>query len=147
MCLIKQKGEAQVAVEDITTYKILDNFRSLYYPFKYEPKRLYSTEMKEDKDWIVADSDAEDALEEEYGEKWRESHKDELMIIGQGYHSCKTIGRAERLKLGYGGICHIYVCTIPKGSLYYEDISDLVVSNQIVIDKILEYGEHKKTSR
>ena len=57
-----------------------------------------------------------------------------LMITGasyaQGFHSALSKKRFKEL-----AYCNssIYKCVIPKGSEYYENLSGLIVSNQIII--------------
>lgn len=127
MCLITRQKEPLIAEEDITVYKILTGRRAaIYYYFKYEKDLLYVTVMQKALDIMPADS---------YVMATYHTSKD-IISIGEGFHACTTIGRAEMLR-GVGE--YIFKATIPKGSLYYKDETDLIVSDKIIIhDKITE---------
>jgi len=128
MCLITPFKEPKVAEEDMTVYKILtDNQHSSFYsPFYYNLGELYETKMEESEEWLYADETAQKSTRRPYND---------LICIGKGFHSCNTIERAEELKEGLIQKRHVFECTIPKGSMYYEDTSGLLVSNQIIVNK------------
>lgn len=56
-----------------------------------------------------------------------------LFSYGAGFHSMSR-ARLKNCKLNTEQI--ITECTIPKGSLYYRDKTGLIVSNQIIVNKI-----------
>ena len=58
-------------------------------------------------------------------------------IIEEGYHSYSTFERAQ-YRLGYNSNLKIIECIIPKDSEYYVNSRDEVVSSNIIVtDKIL----------
>ncbi len=63
-----------------------------------------------------------------YGDFWRTDVN--LVSYAQGFHSALSKKRFKEL-----AYCNssIYKCVIPKGSEYYENLSGLIVSNQIII--------------
>lgn len=71
-------------------------------------------------------------LTKKYGYDWRES--DEIIAIGTGYHSAKSMQRF-RDEVDMDDNYVYYKCIVPKGSLYYEDATDLLVSNNLIITK------------
>lgn len=133
MCLITPYKEKKIVEEDMIVYKTLTpDVRSVLQGFLYELDKLYETEIKESNDYCAADQFAIERLEYA-GYFYRNAPKDdELISIGQGFHSCRTIERAEEL---VDPNERIFSCTIPKGSEYYEDLSDLLVSNKIIINE------------
>lgn len=133
MCLITPNKEKKIAEEDMIVYKaLMPDARSVLQGFLYELNKLYETEIEESDDWCAADSYAINALNEADYNYGTSRSDDRLISIGEGFHSCKTIERAEEMKDPNE---RIFSCTIPKGSEYYEDLSDLLVSNKIIINE------------
>lgn len=134
MCLITDQKKPKIAEEDMTVYKILIENKGIYsamfQDFEYDLNVLYKTIIKRSSDMSGMDDIDEDALTGTFG-NWKKSRK--LVAYGQGYHSAYKEERLENLARDFGGV--IMECTIPKGSKYYDNISGLVVSNQLIIIK------------
>lgn len=131
MCLIvKKETEKQIAVEDIIVYKrlLFEKCNGLinaeYYPFCYELNVLYTTEIKSSDNFQYFDDKSH------YGISTL--GVDKLIPYGEGFHSAF---KKNRLHKKYG--TDIFQCTVPMGSEYYQDRSGLLVSNQIIINKIV----------
>lgn len=159
MCLIVEKGTTpKVAEQDIIVFKA---FKKYVNTKLFRPKQLfglikakykneeYITSMIQNHRYEFGPQ-PEIIMEEEpngkcfgdvdfkylykkYGYNWREE-SDEIIAIGTGYHSAKSMQRFR----DEGDMDDTYVyykCIVPKGSLYYEDATDLLVSNNLIITK------------
>jgi hypothetical protein len=136
MCLQTTWKKPKEATEDITVYKIVrrDSLTMQWRPpfyyeddFVYKIGELHKTTLEETSD--ISHLDCE-ALSD------RQLSSEEWISIGQGFHSAATEGRL----IGILTRDHyIAECIIPKGSLYYKGFSDLLVSNQIKILRILNW--------
>ena len=147
MCLITEQKRAKVAVEDIPCYKVLtyqrSQLKSPYQDFVYEVGKLYKvkfTIVRNHSDGVrfcSADNVATDAYENwKVGSRWKKG----TIAIEHGFHSCKEADRAlvscdSTVKFER---CALVTCTIPKGAHYYEDVTGLLCSNQIIINEIVE---------
>lgn len=137
MCLITDQQEVLIAQEDITVYKCLreinDNLWAPYNDFRYDLNKLYETIIRESDEWCGFDSFDNRMIQNKYPDfEPAEEHK-KLKSFGSGFHSALSKGRL--LESWMTNDEYIFECTIPKGSKYYIGISDLVVSNQIIINK------------
>ena len=128
MCLIVEKNkEVSIASENIICYKAIGlrdgRYFAPYWNFEYELNVLYETEMSKEDGLVAFDvkacNDRERLLNEGFV----------LTAIAQGFHSSSTI---KRLGKAYTGQ-KIMKCIIPKGAEYYEDYTDLLVSNKIML--------------
>jgi len=142
MCLITEQKKPKVADKDIVCYKAggynkqKNIFWGIYYCFEYELSKLYKTKLKESTDCFYYDSEAI----EQYGlnpfhfrpGKLMEELKKRYNIIGSGFHSAESLDRLKR-----EGRSEKAKCIIPKGSLYYKDKTGLLVSNQIIVEEII----------
>lgn len=129
MCTITTWMEPKIAEKDITVYKILDNYlRSVHTRFQYEFGKLYSTEMESVEDMCTYDSHDTNYLDSNISD-WRSLKK--VKSIGPGFHSALKPSRLTPDNESE----YIFMCKIPKGSLYYEGVTNLIVSNQIIIVK------------
>ena len=125
MCLQTTWEKPKKAEKDIIVYKIVEltnrGIKAPYNDFIYEPYKLYKTKMKLTDDFCPFDTIAQIA---------RDNCNEKLYNIGQGFHSAKYKKRLgwvdERTQF-------IVKCIIPKGSLYYKGLTNLMVSNQIII--------------
>lgn len=143
MCWSSKILEKKIATEDIKTFKVgyerVTKLRSYYRWFIYDFNQLYETEIYP-----------------EYSEG--------LYAITQGFHSynpkkctyerCfnevdKNYSKVQSKTIGklidkYFGDTSVFECIIPKGSEYYENEDGEIVSNQIIIKKILNhYGTER----
>ena len=120
-CPIKRGAQNLIIVYKVVTYINSSECRSLYTRFKYIYKRAYRypgpLEIRERKDM--------------YG--WE---------IYRGFHSYATKGRALReyedaITYNYGKVA-LVECTIPIGSIFYKNEKNEIVSNRIIINRILK---------
>jgi hypothetical protein len=126
MCmLIEANAKPIKAIADIEVCKVvhmaIDFCSSIYQNFYYSTNKLYQTEMKESIFGTVFDDIDRDAYDIGIDTKF----------ITCGFHSATT---RERLK-SHATFSHhrIVKCIIPKGSMYYVNLTGCVVSNQIII--------------
>lgn len=139
MCLIAENKEKKIALEDIVVYKsgtigAANHFISTYMHTRYNFDTLYNTELEESDEWSCLDYMDSIYLDKRYDD-WNQGKIKELLCIGQGFHSYKNIDRAKTSMWSNESIVE---CIIPKGAEYYEGVTDLLVSNQIIIKKIIE---------
>lgn len=125
MCwLSKEKPIKKVTIEDKTVYKLLTpDLRAPFKPFRY-----YYNEKQ---------------IEEELKIRTRYdfNYKKSIFEITKGYHSYSKESVISKMKqineIWIGKYLRIFVCIIPKGSIYYENSDCEVVSSNIVIKKEL----------
>ena len=149
MCLITPNKEKKIATEDIIVYKVLGvSLSSIIQDFRYKKDVLHETEIKEGSYWMAADHIAIEALKDSGYNPFRDHENDhhieerkKLLCIGEGFHSCKTLERANLIKNEENKKSDIYEFIIPKGAEYYEDLSDLLVSNKIIMKDELPYNK------
>lgn len=114
------------ARKDTIVYKILQlENEGIIAPcnyFVYEPYKLYKTEMRLTNSSSAFDDIAQHAME---------SCNKKLYSIGKGFHSAKYKKRLGQSL--YNEDQFIVKCIIPKGSLYYTGLTNLIVSNQIIV--------------
>lgn len=135
MCLVVHRDtQKKIAEEDIIVYKelryIYENVVSAcYQDFEYVLNTFYKTEIKESEEQYHTCYDELDdhTLSSTY-ENW--TRNKDLVSYAQGFHSAMSQDRFKELSYYNSSI---YECVIPKGSEYYENLSGLVVSNQIII--------------
>jgi hypothetical protein len=141
MCLMIEKHvEPSIAEEDITVYKIVETtgtgrsfrIRSGFYDINFIYKLGQKYETVIEKTWDSTHFDSE--------EIGAYSHFTKLNIkyIGPGFHSMGSVNRAPSCFYIKGIIKYrMMECTIPKGALYYHNLSDLYVSNRLIPVKLL----------
>ena len=116
MCFIRQQYPRQTALkakEDIITFKILKKrSRGLCSPY-------YHSAWEKDK--MV------------YGKLPKEIEADEVDIY-TGIHSLKTIHDAIKFIDEHSLLAGIYKIRIPKGSLYYENKTQIVSNKAILVN-------------
>ena len=138
MCLIiASTDKKKIAKEDIVCYKILhtickDSARAYIQNFEYEIKKLYETNIEFTDSLRVFDSLAV----EDRDSLIRRNIP--IKSINKGFHSAKSISRITS-ENHFGDI---YECIIPKDSEYYEDKTNLIVSNKIIILKEIKRKEY-----
>lgn len=141
MCWISYKSSPvkHIANKDITCYKVFCNsdvlwnqnkikFLGIPVWSKYNIKKLRS--LYRDYLYVPYESNPEINIfieKSEYYYRW---------YINKGYHSYRTLDKAKEEKNLYEVIVK---CIIPKGSAYYvNDRNEVVSSNIIVTDKIIK---------
>lgn len=135
MCLITDQLTPLLAEKDMTVYKALSySMLSPYEWFEYELGKLYETKLGESQNKHSYDWEMTDAIIDKYGIDWKLNNK--VIAIGPGFHSVLT---PERLKEEINKL--IVECTVPAGSQYYLDLSGCIVSNKIIINKVIEPRE------
>lgn len=137
MCLITEKTKPIKIRKDRTVYKLFYKMMNgklvtAHQYYVYEFNVLYKTEFS----FLDVDSDfacAFDSLVDEIYDKFsKRQHRTDLIVIAEGFHSASI---PARFRLESDNV--IVECTIPKGSLIYEDSTGLIVSNQIIINKVI----------
>lgn len=135
MCLITEQRNPLVATEDKVVYKavkvFMDYISSVYHEFRWTLGKIESTEFEIKAGGFggYADSVSMDAYEEIYD--------DYLISISRGLHTASSKQRAVEVVPFESENCSLAECTIPKGAEYYEDLTGLLVSNQLRLDRII----------
>lgn len=120
-CPIKRGAQNLIIVYKVVTYINSSECRSLYTWFKYIYKRAYRypgpLEIRERRDIY----------------RWE---------IHSGFHSYATMNRALReyedaITYNYGKVA-LVECIIPIGSIFYKNEKNEIVSNRIIINRILK---------
>ena len=120
-CPIKRGAQNLIIVYKVVTYINSSECRSLYTWFRYIYKRVYKypgpLEIRKRRDIY----------------RWE---------IHSGFHSYETMGRAlqeyeDAITYNYGEVA-LVECTIPIGSVFYKNNDDEIVSNGIIIGRILK---------
>lgn len=134
MCLQTTWLEPKIAEEDITVYKEFkayiakeERFHSPIVGFYYKKNELYETKIQDS-----TDRGSYDIIANEWRDQLVDSNTS-FKSIGRGFHSAATLQR-----LINAGCDLIARCTIPKGAKYYKDGTNLIVSNKIIINEIVE---------
>lgn len=142
MCTVitkQQWGFPLIAKEDIIVYKqgvmsIAEPtvFRCRFQNFKYLPDVVYTADIHPAgiKTRCVSDS-----IEDDYR---NEINAKDRFYIEKGFHSFATFERAEPI-FNFG--IHIGKFIIPKGSEYYKNGCENVVSNYIIFKKFINEKE------
>jgi len=146
MCLIT-RNQKQIATEDITCYKVLnDDLTAIYYSHNYVLGTKYEQPIEESNDWCVADRHSVVSLEREIDSlrifdreaEWYSFNANKRTLYdagfrcyGKGFHSFASLERAE--SSGKYNNQEFYTCIIPAGSEYIIDNDECIVSNQIII--------------
>lgn len=133
MCWMCSKAEKKIVEEDIKVFKIGEShggmFYSMYKGFKYQLNKLYSINIRINKD------------------------DDGVFVGSKGFHSYdpfianleiydkdvfpRWVVYAGVRKLDVGNIGYVKAeCVIPKGSEYYENENGEIISNQIIIKNV-----------
>ena len=135
MCLITTRKKPFIAKEDMIVYKAFSRrsmsyenmfFTSIHFPKTYEVGRIYNTTMK-----IIDSEMTYDSVTVTERQELIDNGK-KVYAIGPGFHAAELKSRifSERQRF----ICE---CIIPKGSKYYIDNTGLIVSNSIIVSKLL----------
>lgn len=132
MCWASETLKKRIATEDIKVFKVVDiiggKLRSYYYSYRYDFNQPYRTYVKP---VFYPDQPRIFNGFHSYNPKKCKYVKDK--ITGEWHVKC---GRIYLDTLNCD--CHIVECTIPKHSEYYENEYGEIVSNQIIINKIIE---------
>lgn len=139
MCLITKQKKAKIAKKDITVYKKVnlysDKITSEVRKFEYEIEKEYTTVLTPKSiaglsigtDFTMYDEAVNKAYPISSLYEYVIPSNVNLNVISEGFHAFKRKDRCY-----YNAIC-----TIPKGSEYFEDATGLIVSNQIIIKEII----------
>lgn len=147
MCLIISKyNTGRTAKTDITVYKVLNKTaKAIHRNYQYSLGKLNKTDIKNNGIGQAADHIACDYYDKKFNsEGWafillKNSHLN-TKALGSGFHACETYERAKLYledSIHLFPIVGIYECTIPAGSKYYKDGSGLIVSSQLIVNKII----------
>jgi hypothetical protein len=141
MCLVTEQTKALTAKEDIICYKLVDEIygeiRSVYVPsFVWIPNQLNQTKLVQTKKHKPYDSRAAFAYPDP--EMFPQLPKKNYTIISEGFHAAKFQERLDSNKT-------LVRCIIPKGSKYFEDVTGLIVANQMILVKIIAPPQHPYT--
>jgi hypothetical protein len=109
----------------------IDGCHSIFHPFIYQFDKLYEQPLAFNKfrEGSFFDNIA-NIKNDPASQNYISSH---LKIVTEGFHSFTSLRRVKNLKLRRG--VDIFLCIIPKGSEYFEDKSNLCVSNKIKVIK------------
>jgi hypothetical protein len=128
MCLITEQKEPIVLKRKKTVYKVLtSDLRAPVQDFTYELNKLYKTD-------IIANDTFESWADNKAAKAYPDAEWGNYTNVHAGFHSLKTKKMCDSWM--WAGNAK-FECTIPAGSLYYEDKTGLCASNQIIINKIL----------
>jgi len=153
MCLITERTEEVILSKPMTVYKkvkssifmtgqkIDNNIKEVYTSregryFKYVKDRLEVTEIEKSTLPLCADDIVFDAYYKNNNNIHAKFNSGELIALGQGFHSGKSIGRIKQMILLSSEV--IAEFEIPKGSIVYFDSTGLVISNKIIFKNICD---------
>lgn len=133
MCLVTDQKEPKIAHEDIKVYKVLKDIDgqhfSVCHPFQWLADIINTSELNKQKFENYLFNPYCDYIDSDY---YEDCDKINLFVIVKGFHAFKTPERG----INWIKSCdnkNMYECIIPKGSLYYEDATGLIVSNQMML--------------
>lgn len=137
MCLITDQKNPMIAEEDIIVYKAMERgLRSFFRKYPYTLNDLFETKIQQvtNSVWNCCSMIDGEYLKKRYNVKRIRDLQGnpDLICLGEGFSSCDTLTLALKL----GG--ETYECTIPKGSEYYKDGVGYIVSNKIIINKLIQ---------
>ena len=134
MCLITTQQEPLIAQEDMIVYKMMNkNLQSIYMEFNYNLNELYQTDIREEDDRFYCFDIIHRKYILENFPDWNSDFLPKgLKCFSHGFHS---VNSQERIEHFYGSV---FECTIPKGSEYYTEPTGTIVSNQIIINKLIK---------
>jgi hypothetical protein len=157
MCLITAQKEALIAQEDFIVYKYLrviekdtlqKIYRAPYHDMEYNLGELYTTTIEkisddDNFDKVAFDSVDSNVLNNLFKDSKEESNwciawyngdePADVKYFGSGFHAMTTLERAEKVSNMYE--YRLFECTVPAGSEYYLNPSDLIISDKIIINK------------
>ena len=144
MCLITNQQEPTIATEDISVWKLVNEYSYGIYawiqPYQYKPNELNQVNFSFEETnmpWLPFDSDAGEVNNTVWGHDYRfsgiQKRKHNLQSIAGGFHSCKK-HRLEDRRLSDTEAMLEFI--IPKGAEYYQDVIGDYVSNQIILKTI-----------
>jgi len=152
MCLITTQKQVKIAEEDIICYKTVNIHNniicSVFNTFVWTLGKLVKTEITEifsGHGYLTCFDSIDSNTNSINGKLPHQLLDNEIRELGircfeQGFHSAKTKERIEyRLQI-YDDeelMEKLAECIIPKGSEYYENNNDLMISNQLIMVKIL----------
>lgn len=137
------KKKKQVADKDILCYKILkrtensSELMSEYFTFVYELKKLYKTKICVRNSYFYDDKI--------YIYEGFHSYDKSILIKLNNYKDNSTVS----VFCGHRLFSHVFThsnpilmeCIIPKGSIYYKNGYNEIVSNQIIINREIKWED------
>lgn len=124
MCLVTRQIKPKVLKKDLIVFKAVhennEEVVSRYYRFTWKKGVLEETEMKTLRCHFQCAEKFDDVVYQTYVYK-----KGLFTEVSEGFHAFKTKARYPYVT--------IREFLIPKGSLYFEDKSGLIVSNQMML--------------
>ena len=137
MCLITEQKEPFTADKDIPVWKLVGQFHNyfmncLYYGscINYRVGETYTTKMEKSNSNPLAADEA----------SWNRYFGTGISLVGftkirKGFHSCNSLERVIMFDKGHirDGLPVYLECIIPKGGLYYQDDTGLLVSDKITV--------------
>lgn len=129
MCLLTKQKKPKTLDRDLKVYKIMSPYysddetaRSPFMRFDYSFNRTYTQEIKE--------SYGEGGFcGKDHTHYWM---KDGTKYYTKGFHSFRYLKTLKHLS---SNSYSVYICTIPKGSLVYENKFGHIISNKIIINE------------
>jgi hypothetical protein len=132
--VIEKSAELKTAERDLVVYKggaLRFNGKgkptgvsTFFMGFNFNFNTVYKAAIEEVEDFSFFDA----------REVFDHIHLENKKYIGPGFHSAMSIKRIEK------HFTSVFQFVIPKGSLYYQNLSNLCVSNQIM----LPYNDYNK---
>lgn len=109
----------------------MDYISSVYHEFRWTLGKIESAEFE------IQAADSGRYADIVSINAYEKIDEDRLISISRGLHTVSTFQRAKEVVNFEYEECSIAECTIPKGAEYYEDLTGLLVSNQLRIDRII----------
>ena len=147
MCLITKQTKSTILTEDMIVYKkimsIQEGLYSCLFNFQWELGKLYQTTIEESDEFTFHDRLSKHTMLRFCGmseNNIKTTHHSDLKdflienaakCYGAGFHSATYKSRLKLFRRQY-----VYECTIPAGSEIYNDNTGLIISNQIIINKL-----------
>lgn len=140
MCLITKQKKPIILEQDIIVYKkmmciVVGYASSVYHAFEYKIGKLYTTTITNSQRGRYADATTSDFYEEYFIsiEDSEIKFDEKVIVYNEGFHFYTTKERANKSRNG-----ELWECIIPAGSEVYYDETGLGVTNQIIINKLIE---------
>ena len=141
MCLITQQKKPTLVKKDKIVFKLLrQDLKPIMQSFKppYILGELNHVDMKSSDDTDAFDTKETNSIRElGFNRRRRIESQPDWTIIGQGFHASLTKKRLLEIPRFYTQGYIIVRCMIPKGSKMYKSATGLTVSNQLIVQKVV----------